>query len=154
MDHDHHLGVSGLNKMKKFKPRRKAREPRLDIRYSNLCSVCLVAIDRQQKLLSGQAYPNRWHGVRHIRTAWADGPGFITQCSIRLGKSCTYRFIISGQVGTLWWHAHNSWLKATIYGALIIRQRQGDSYSFPKPNRVSVIILGFAHDLAKCTSKS
>lgn len=27
-DHDHHLGVSGMNKMKKFKSRRKVREPR------------------------------------------------------------------------------------------------------------------------------
>nr|GEZ78436.1 hypothetical protein [Tanacetum cinerariifolium] len=113
----------------------------LDTRYSNLCSVCLVAIDRQQKLLSGQACPNRCHGVRHIRTTWADGPEFITQCLIRPGKSYTYMFTISGQVGALWWHAYNSWLKATVYSARIIRERQGDSYSFPKPNRVSVIML-------------
>ncbi|PWA36177.1 laccase 12 [Artemisia annua] len=83
-----------------------------------------------------------WHGVRQIRTAWADGPEFITQCPIRPGKSYTYRFTISGQVGTLWWHAHSSWLRATVYGALIIRPKQGDSYPYPKPNRDSVIMLG------------
>ncbi|GKC99569.1 ribonuclease H-like domain-containing protein, partial [Tanacetum coccineum] len=88
--------------------------------------------------------------------------GTLTSFNMQIEK----RFTISGQVGTLWWHAHNSWLGATVYGALIIRQRQGDSYSFPKPNRVSVIMLGGAPnvsdaytinyqpgDLYKCSSK-
>ncbi|KAM0034404.1 putative laccase [Helianthus debilis subsp. tardiflorus] len=83
-----------------------------------------------------------WHGVRQIRTAWADGPEFITQCPIRPGQSYTYRFTISGQEGTLWWHAHSSWLRATVYGAIVIHPKQGDSYPFPKPNRDSVIMLG------------
>ncbi|KAF5790403.1 putative laccase [Helianthus annuus] len=83
-----------------------------------------------------------WHGVRQIRTAWADGPEFITQCPIRPGQSYTYKFTISGQEGTLWWHAHSSWLRATVYGAIVIHPKQGDSYPFPKPNRDSVIMLG------------
>ncbi|KAK4836504.1 hypothetical protein QYF36_023992 [Acer negundo] len=32
-----------------------------------------------------------WHGVRQMRTAWADGPEFVTQCPIRPGASYTYR---------------------------------------------------------------
>ncbi|KAI3470927.1 hypothetical protein Pfo_027590 [Paulownia fortunei] len=72
-----------------------------------------------------------WHGVRQMRTAWADGPEFVTQCPIRPGGSYTYRFTIQGQEGTLWWHAHSSWLRATVYGALIIRPKEGDSYPFP-----------------------
>ncbi|KAF9591936.1 hypothetical protein IFM89_010294, partial [Coptis chinensis] len=52
------------------------------------------------------------HGVRQMRTAWADGPEFVTQCPIRPGGSYTYRFTIEGQEGTLWWHAHSSWLRA------------------------------------------
>ncbi|KAL3652272.1 high-affinity glucose transporter [Castilleja foliolosa] len=83
-----------------------------------------------------------WHGVRQMRTAWADGPEFVTQCPIRPGKSYTYRFTIQGQEGTLWWHAHSSWLRATVYGALIIRPRQGDSYPFPKPKRETPLLLG------------
>ncbi|KAL4556939.1 hypothetical protein LXL04_035106 [Taraxacum kok-saghyz] len=82
-----------------------------------------------------------WHGVRQMRTAWADGPEFITQCPIRPGGSYTYRFIISGQEGTLWWHAHSSWLRATVYGAIVIRPKEGDSYPFAKPKGDSVIIL-------------
>nr|GEY70597.1 laccase-12-like isoform X1 [Tanacetum cinerariifolium] len=47
-----------------------------------------------------------------------------------------------GQEGTLWWHAHSSWVRATVYGAIVIRPKEGTSYPFAKPNRDSVIILG------------
>ncbi|KAE8689628.1 Laccase-5 [Hibiscus syriacus] len=77
-----------------------------------------------------------------MRTGWADGPEFVTQCPIRPGGSYTYRFTVQGQQGTLWWHAHSSWLRATVYGALIIRPRDGESYPFPKPKRVTPILLG------------
>ncbi|CDP13965.1 unnamed protein product [Coffea canephora] len=83
-----------------------------------------------------------WHGVRQMRTAWSDGPEFVTQCPIRPGGSYTYRFTIQGQEGTLWWHAHSSWLRATVYGGLIIRPKEGDSYPFPKPKRESLLLLG------------
>ncbi|XAR65980.1 Laccase [Bertholletia excelsa] len=77
-----------------------------------------------------------------MRTAWADGPEFVTQCPIRPGGSYTYRFTIEGQEGTLWWHAHSSWLRATVYGALIIQPKEGSSYPFPKPRRQTPIVLG------------
>ncbi|GMN41221.1 hypothetical protein TIFTF001_010438 [Ficus carica] len=63
-------------------------------------------------------------------------------CPIRPGRSFTYRFTIQGQEGTLWWHAHSSWLRATVYGALIIRPREGESYPFPTPKRETPILLG------------
>lgn len=77
-----------------------------------------------------------------MRTGWADGPEFVTQCPIRPGGSYTYRFTVQGQEGTLWWHAHSSWLRATVYGALIIRPREGELYPFPKPNHETPILLG------------
>ncbi|GLJ26200.1 hypothetical protein SUGI_0502750 [Cryptomeria japonica] len=83
-----------------------------------------------------------WHGVRQMRTAWADGPEYITQCPIRPGGSYTYRFTVSGQEGTLWWHAHSSWLRATVYGALIIRPKTGTPYPFPKPAKEIHFLLG------------
>ncbi|KAJ4971678.1 hypothetical protein NE237_004777 [Protea cynaroides] len=83
-----------------------------------------------------------WHGVRQMRTGWADGPEFVTQCPIRPGGSYTYRFTIQGQEGTLWWHAHSAWLRATVYGPLIIHPQQGSSYPFPTPTRETPIILG------------
>ncbi|KAJ0979282.1 hypothetical protein J5N97_014756 [Dioscorea zingiberensis] len=83
-----------------------------------------------------------WHGVRQLRTAWADGPSYVTQCPILPGGSYTYRFTIEDQEGTLWWHAHTSWLRATVYGALIIHPKEGSSYPFPKPQREVPIIIG------------
>ncbi|KAI8016677.1 Laccase-7 [Camellia lanceoleosa] len=81
-----------------------------------------------------------------IHCAWADGPEYVTQCPIRPGSSYTYKFNITGQEGTLWWHAHSQWLRATVYGALIIRPRVGHSYPFPKPYREFPILLVVIHE--------
>ncbi|XP_072976237.1 laccase-7-like isoform X2 [Typha angustifolia] len=84
-----------------------------------------------------------WHGIFQRLTCWADGPNMITQCPIRPGKSYTYRFNVVGQEGTLWWHAHVSFIRATVYGALIIRPRHGaHAYPFPKPDREVPVLLG------------
>ncbi|CAI9760810.1 unnamed protein product [Fraxinus pennsylvanica] len=83
-----------------------------------------------------------WHGVFQLLSGWADGPEFVTQCPIRPRHSYTYRFNITKQEGTLWWHAHVQWLRATVYGALIIRPREGRSYPFPKPHKEVPILLG------------
>ncbi|XP_052185641.1 laccase-13-like [Diospyros lotus] len=83
-----------------------------------------------------------WHGIRQMRTPWADGPAYVTQCPIKPGGSYTYRFIIEDQEGTLWWHAHSRWLRATVYGALIIYPKLGSPYPFPKPNQEIPILLG------------
>lgn len=77
-----------------------------------------------------------------LLSGWADGPVYATQCPIRPGQSYTYKFTITGQEGTLWWHGHVQWLRATVYGALIIRPRAGHKYPFPKPHREFPIILG------------
>ncbi|KAJ8751420.1 hypothetical protein K2173_016625 [Erythroxylum novogranatense] len=83
-----------------------------------------------------------WHGVRQLRNPWADGPEFVTQCPIQQEMSYTYRFTIQNQEGTLWWHAHSKWLRATVYGALIIYPKLGSPYPFPMPEREIHIILG------------
>ncbi|KAK9073090.1 hypothetical protein SSX86_007412 [Deinandra increscens subsp. villosa] len=83
-----------------------------------------------------------WHGVFQKLSQWADGPEFVTQCPIRPGGKYTYRFNLTGQVGTLWWHAHSSVLRATVYGAIVIRPRDGHKYPFIKPYREDTIMLG------------
>ncbi|KAJ9167496.1 hypothetical protein P3X46_022144 [Hevea brasiliensis] len=83
-----------------------------------------------------------WHGVRQLRNPWADGPEYVTQCPILPGRSYTYRFTIQNQEGTLWWHAHSKWLRATVYGALIIYPKLGSTYPFPMPKREIPILLG------------
>ncbi|XVE76480.1 hypothetical protein DITRI_Ditri12bG0176600 [Diplodiscus trichospermus] len=83
-----------------------------------------------------------WHGVFQMLSGWADGPNMVTQCPIRPGSKYTYKFRIIKQEGTLWWHAHVSTLRATVYGALIIHPRAGHSYPFPKPYKEVPILLG------------
>ncbi|CAK9164145.1 unnamed protein product [Ilex paraguariensis] len=83
-----------------------------------------------------------WHGVRQMRTPWADGPEYVTQCPIQPGAAYTYRFTIENQEGTLWWHAHSKWLRATVYGALVIYPKSGFSFPFSKPKLDIPILLG------------
>ncbi|TKW02104.1 hypothetical protein SEVIR_8G223000v4 [Setaria viridis] len=88
-----------------------------------------------------------WHGVKQRLNCWADGVPMITQCPILPNQNFTYRFNVAGQEGTLWWHAHVSFLRASVHGALIIRPRRGaSSYPFPKPYKEIPIIIGAVED--------
>ncbi|CAD6235985.1 unnamed protein product [Miscanthus lutarioriparius] len=82
-----------------------------------------------------------WHGIRQLRTGWADGPAYITQCPIQTGQSYVYNYTIVGQRGTLWWHAHISWLRATVYGPLVILPKLGVPYPFPAPYKEVPVIF-------------
>ncbi|KAK2430419.1 laccase [Trifolium repens] len=83
-----------------------------------------------------------WHGFRMLRNPWADGPSYVTQCPIQPGGSYTYRFTIQNQEGTLWWHAHTGFLRATVYGAFIVYPKLGSPYPFSMPRREFPILLG------------
>lgn len=83
-----------------------------------------------------------WHGVRQLRTGWADGPAYVTQCPIQPSQSYVYNFTLAGQRGTLLWHAHIGWMRATVHGALVILPKLGVPYPFPQPDQENVIILG------------
>ncbi|VAH66200.1 unnamed protein product [Triticum turgidum subsp. durum] len=84
-----------------------------------------------------------WHGIFQLLSGWADGAHMITECPIQPAGNFTYRFNITGQEGTLWWHAHSSLLRATVYGALIIKPRNGtDGYPYAAPYGEIPIILG------------
>nr|POF10274.1 laccase-17 [Quercus suber] len=83
-----------------------------------------------------------WHGIRQIQSGWADGPAYITQCPIQTGQTYVYNFTIVGQRGTLFWHAHISWLRATLYGPIIILPKHNVSYPFSKPFREISMLFG------------
>ncbi|WCJ19704.1 laccase 17 [Euphorbia peplus] len=83
-----------------------------------------------------------WHGIRQLRSGWADGPAYITQCPIQMGQSYVYNYTIIGQRGTLWWHAHISWLRSTLYGPIIILPKLGVPYPFIKPYKEIPLIFG------------
>ncbi|KAM7497218.1 hypothetical protein LguiA_021632 [Lonicera macranthoides] len=83
-----------------------------------------------------------WHGIRQLRSGWADGPAYVTQCPIQTGQSYVYNYTIVGQRGTLFWHAHISWLRSTLYGSLIILPKINVPYPFIKPHKEFPIIFG------------
>ncbi|KAM0908534.1 hypothetical protein ACQ4PT_015396 [Festuca glaucescens] len=83
-----------------------------------------------------------WHGLRQLRNGWADGPSYITQCPIQGGQSYAYDFTVAGQRGTLWWHAHFSWLRVHLYGPLLILPKRSEGYPFPTPHKEVPIMFG------------
>ncbi|XP_030542523.1 laccase-17-like [Rhodamnia argentea] len=83
-----------------------------------------------------------WHGVRQLRSGWADGPAYVTQCPIQTGQTYVYNFTVTGQRGTLFWHAHISWLRATVYGPIVILPKKHASYPFPQPFKEVPIVFG------------
>ncbi|KAL3640786.1 hypothetical protein CASFOL_015754 [Castilleja foliolosa] len=83
-----------------------------------------------------------WHGVKQLRYPWSDGPEYITQCPIRPGRSFNQKIVLSDEIGTLWWHAHSDWSRATVHGALIVYPTKKNDYPFPVPHKEIPIILG------------
>nr|XP_023928551.1 laccase-14-like [Quercus suber] len=83
-----------------------------------------------------------WHGVKQPRNPWSDGPENITQCPIKPRKNFTYEVIFSDEEGTLWWHAHSDWTRATVHGAIVILPEANTTYPFPEPAAEQVLILG------------
>ncbi|CBI18502.3 unnamed protein product, partial [Vitis vinifera] len=91
-----------------------------------------------------------WHGVNMPRYPWTDGPEYITQCPIQPGSNFSQKIILSSEEGTLWWHAHSDWTRATVHGAIIIYPKKGTKYPFHKPNAEFLIILGISVVTFKC----
>ena len=83
-----------------------------------------------------------WHGVDQPRNPWFDGPEFITQCPIRPGAKFTYRIVFSDEEGTVWWHAHSDFDRATVHGAIIVSPKLGAAYPYPETHKDIPIILG------------
>ncbi|MED6133940.1 Laccase-14 [Stylosanthes scabra] len=83
-----------------------------------------------------------WHGVRQVRNPWSDGAAYITQCPIQPGAVFKQVIHLSQEEGTVWWHGHDGWSRATVHGAFIIYPKHGQNYPFPKPHAEIPIILG------------
>ncbi|KAJ9560679.1 hypothetical protein OSB04_005839 [Centaurea solstitialis] len=83
-----------------------------------------------------------WHGVKLPRYPWSDGPEFITQCPIQPDTRFSQKIILSDEEGTLWWHAHSDWSRATVHGLLVVSPKIGTNFPFPKPHADVPVILG------------
>ncbi|GMP80115.1 hypothetical protein CsSME_00035346 [Camellia sinensis var. sinensis] len=82
-----------------------------------------------------------WHGVKQPRNPWSDGPEYITQCPIQPGANFSYEIIFSTEEGTLWWHAHSDWSRATVHGPIIVYPANGTTYPYSKPSEEFPIVL-------------
>ncbi|KAJ4840709.1 hypothetical protein Tsubulata_018898 [Turnera subulata] len=82
------------------------------------------------------------HGVKQPRNPWSDGPENITQCPIPPGTNFTYQVILSTEEGTLWWHAHSDWSRATVHGAIVIHPALGKTYPYQTPDAEQTIVIG------------
>ena len=76
------------------------------------------------------------------RNPWSDGPEYITQCPIQPGANFTYMIQLTEEEGTVWWHAHSDWTRATVHGAFVIHPANGTTFPFPTPYKEIPIILG------------
>ncbi|XP_076947833.1 laccase-14-like [Bidens hawaiensis] len=83
-----------------------------------------------------------WHGVKMPRYPWADGPEFVTQCPIQPGANFSQQVLLSNEEGTLWWHAHSDWSRATVHGLFVILPRLGTTYPFRQPDEEVPVVLG------------
>ncbi|KAE9446634.1 hypothetical protein C3L33_21474, partial [Rhododendron williamsianum] len=95
-----------------------------------------------------------WHGVKQPRNPWSDGPNYVTQCPIKPGANFSYEIIFSREEGTLWWHAHSDWSRATVHGPIIIYPEIGATYPFPKPHKQLHIVLGMTATSECCQNRT
>ncbi|KAE8727806.1 Laccase-14 [Hibiscus syriacus] len=122
--------------------------PTLEVQYGETVYVNVYNQGKQNITI-------HWHGLQHRRYPWSDGPEYITQCPIRPGGRFRQKLLFSTEEGTLWWHAHSDWSRATVYGAIIIHPKVGSRYHFPKPDADLPIILGewWKEDITKVVQR-
>nr|UWR82439.1 laccase [Dimocarpus longan] len=82
-----------------------------------------------------------WHGVKMPRNPWSDGPEYVTQCPIPAGSNFTQEINFSIEEGTIWWHAHSDWSRATVHGAILVYPANGTTYPYPEPDGQQTIVL-------------
>ncbi|KAL8137944.1 hypothetical protein V2J09_003945 [Rumex salicifolius] len=81
------------------------------------------------------------HGVKQPRNPWSDGPEYVAQCPIKPGANFTYEIILSDEEGTLWWHAHSDWSRATVHGPIFVYPNLGTKYPYPTQPNVEVLVI-------------
>jgi len=58
------------------------------------------------------------------------------------GSNFTYEVIVSDEEGTIWWHAHSEWTRASVHGAIVVFPVNGTTRPFPEPDEEEILVLG------------
>ncbi|KAJ0117876.1 diphenol oxidase [Diaporthe amygdali] len=84
-----------------------------------------------------------FHGIDQRRTNWMDGVAGVTQCGIPPGGEWTYEFVVDGQRGTFWYHAHAA-VQYTdgLYGPIVVRDPRE---LVPRADAERILFLGENH---------
>ncbi|KAK9931545.1 hypothetical protein M0R45_018819 [Rubus argutus] len=61
------------------------------------------------------------------------------------GTNFTYEVILSEEEGTVWWHAHSDWTRASVHGAIVILPAIGTTFPFPQPDEDETIVVASWH---------
>ncbi|XLT12347.1 hypothetical protein HN51_058037 [Arachis hypogaea] len=69
------------------------------------------------------------------------GDTLIVNCPIQPGAVFKQVIHLTTEEGTIWWHGHDGWSRATVHGAFIIYPKHGQNYPFPKPHAEIPILL-------------
>ncbi|KAI1107601.1 putative multicopper oxidase [Jackrogersella minutella] len=65
-----------------------------------------------------------WHGIFQNGTNWMDGAAGVTQCPIPPGASYRYKFNVTGQAGTYFYHGHQGvQAQSGLIGPLVVHSR-------------------------------
>ncbi|BAU02313.1 hypothetical protein VIGAN_11181300 [Vigna angularis var. angularis] len=60
--------------------------------------------------------------------------------------------IFSFEEGTIWWHAHSDWLRATVYGVIYVYPTKTTPYPFPQPDAEIPVIFVESNSLYRAHS--
>lgn len=91
-----------------------------------------------------------FHGLYQNGTNWMDGTSGITQCPIVPRERFTYRFNVSGQYGTYYYHGHQA-IQASdgLVGPLVIHSRMERKLETLKYSSDRVVMVqDYYHDLS------
>lgn len=99
---------------------------------------------RVTNLLPNASTSVHFHGIDQRRSNWMDGVAGVTQCGIPPGGGTwTYKFVVAGQRGTFWYHAHAG-VQYTdgLYGPIVVRD---PAEMVPAAGAERILFLGENH---------
>lgn len=91
-----------------------------------------------------------FHGLFQNGTNWMDGTSGITQCPIAPGRSFQYKFTVTGQSGSYYYHGHQA-VQASdgLYGPLVVHARdEKNLQKIPYETDRVVMLQDYYHDLS------
>ncbi|KAG9230603.1 multicopper oxidase-domain-containing protein [Amylocarpus encephaloides] len=116
-----------------------------------------IVIDVDNQSVNATAI--HFHGLFQNGTNWMDGTIGVTQCPIAPRKKFQYKFTVTGQSGTYYYHSHQAVTASDgLYGPLVIHDRREKDMQrmveFEYASDRVVMLQDYYHDLSSGLLKS